>query len=259
VFALRFSPDGRRLATAGSDNLVRLWDARTGQELHSLRGHYGMVLSVSWSPDGKVLASASAGGSVVATSHLTRTRPLPRVCQDLSRARLEALWDELGSADVRVALRAGRTLSASPAAAVPFLRERLSPVPPVPADKAARLLRGLNSANAELRELIRRELLELEELAVPLLREALTRSLPDAVREPVECLLREVQAHPHGVLTQRALRAVEVLARAGSADARAALAALARGAPGALLTEAAARALRPADSAAKAAEAPSRW
>src|SRR5207253_387555 len=104
--------------------------------------------------------------------------------------------------DVRVALRAGRTLSASPAAAVPFLCERLSPAAPVPEDKAARLLRGLASAHPELRELVRRELLELEDLAVPLLRDALARGLPADVREPTEALLKEIQGNPPGVLTR---------------------------------------------------------
>src|SRR5262249_51515247 len=52
-------PDGRQLATAGTDRTVRLWDAVTGQEVRTLRGHGDQVLGVAYSPDGRRLASAS--------------------------------------------------------------------------------------------------------------------------------------------------------------------------------------------------------
>jgi WD40 repeat protein/tRNA A-37 threonylcarbamoyl transferase component Bud32 len=53
-----FSPDGQRLATA-SVGTARVWDARTGDELLSLKGHTETVTSVCFSPDGQRLATAS--------------------------------------------------------------------------------------------------------------------------------------------------------------------------------------------------------
>jgi len=58
VVVARFSPDGRWIASGGSDNVVRLWDAATGAPKETLIGHTSMVNDVAFSPDGKRLASA---------------------------------------------------------------------------------------------------------------------------------------------------------------------------------------------------------
>ena len=64
---MAFSPDGKRLASASGGSAtrwnreVKVWDAQTGQELLTLKGHTGIVNSVAFSPDGKRLASAVVG------------------------------------------------------------------------------------------------------------------------------------------------------------------------------------------------------
>jgi hypothetical protein len=60
VTAVAFSPDGNRLATAGSDRFVRIWDTRTGEELQSMR-HEQRPMAVAFSPDGNRLATGSYG------------------------------------------------------------------------------------------------------------------------------------------------------------------------------------------------------
>jgi len=57
VGGVAFSPDGKSLATACSDGVVRLFDPRTGQLLEALRGHSDCAAAVAFSPDSRRLVT----------------------------------------------------------------------------------------------------------------------------------------------------------------------------------------------------------
>ncbi|PRQ06677.1 nSTAND1 domain-containing NTPase [Enhygromyxa salina] len=64
VAALRYAPDGARLASAGDDASVRVWDPSARRQLHALDGHTNGVTALAFSPDGARLASAGYDSSV---------------------------------------------------------------------------------------------------------------------------------------------------------------------------------------------------
>jgi len=61
---IALSPDGRLLATGHADGTLRLRDARSGRLIQSLYGGKGMILSVAFSPDSSMLASANMKAQV---------------------------------------------------------------------------------------------------------------------------------------------------------------------------------------------------
>jgi WD40 repeat protein len=65
IGTLIFSPDGKLMATASSDQSVVLWDVATGAKLKTLLGHRGEVWAAAFSPDGKVLATGSYDRTII--------------------------------------------------------------------------------------------------------------------------------------------------------------------------------------------------
>ena len=57
-------PPGARTGSGSlpsADNYVSIWDAADGKELTTLRGHEGIVRTLSFSPDGKLILTTSCG------------------------------------------------------------------------------------------------------------------------------------------------------------------------------------------------------
>ncbi len=76
IQALAYSPSGDLMATGGKDWIVRVITSRN-QPPRKLKGHRGRIWSVSWSPDGRRLASASDDKTVRIWKISGSERPFP--------------------------------------------------------------------------------------------------------------------------------------------------------------------------------------
>ncbi len=63
VSALAYTMDGKHLASGSWDNVIKIWEVKSGEELQILRGHEAFVISLSYAPDGDYLVSLSSDGT----------------------------------------------------------------------------------------------------------------------------------------------------------------------------------------------------
>jgi len=65
LWSTSYSPDGKQIVTACTDNSVRIWDAETYSQVQTpLIGHSGPVNSAFFSPDGRLIVTASEDETV---------------------------------------------------------------------------------------------------------------------------------------------------------------------------------------------------
>lgn len=76
IVCFAFSPDGTTIASA-SNQAIKLWSGKTGQEISTLEGHSELVKTLAISPDGKTLISGSDDNTIklwnLATGQEVRT------------------------------------------------------------------------------------------------------------------------------------------------------------------------------------------
>ena len=72
VNGLAWSPNGQRIASAGYDRSMQVWDAMTGRQFIILRNTSSGINTVSWSPDSRYLASGGNDKMVQIWDAVTR-------------------------------------------------------------------------------------------------------------------------------------------------------------------------------------------
>jgi RNA polymerase sigma factor (sigma-70 family) len=248
VGQLVFHPDNRYLATNGVEG-VRLWGLTTGklvltrtmpEQVRSTTtpGSYAGCLALA--PDGRRLATGHPDGTIL----LWNLPPLPHKPVPLAAAERDALRADLSGADAARAWRAVWRLGDAPDDAVRVAGGGLKPVSPAPADEVRALLADLDGDSFARREAAAKRLKELGPRAGAALRAALRAGPSAEGRKRVEALLAALEeSGPPTADEVQQLRAVTVLERAGTPEARTLLAELAGGAPDARLTREARAAL----------------
>jgi WD40 repeat protein len=64
LYALAVAPDGREMAVAGQDGIIRLLELESGKVCGELDGHEGAVFSLAFAADGRTLLSGGEDGTV---------------------------------------------------------------------------------------------------------------------------------------------------------------------------------------------------
>jgi WD40 repeat protein len=231
VILIAYAPDGRTLVTVSGDRQIRVWDVATRQQRAYFKGHEADVRCAAVSPDGRTLATGSADATVLVWDLTGGIKGVG--------VGLPSLWDELASASAEKAHRAVWGMVGHGDQAVAFVRERVQPVVLPTPEALARLVAEVGSGRLAVRERAAAELEKVGELAGPALRVALEKPLPLEVRRRLEKLIAE----PVSANRLRELRAVEVLERLGTVEARQMLRGLAAGTPEVRLTREAREAL----------------
>jgi RNA polymerase sigma factor (sigma-70 family) len=243
VYRPVFSTDNRYLALCSvsygppvtKDRLhIELWELASGATVRWLElPQHGGVSSAAFADRGLRLATGLADTTALVW--------------DLAPAgeagSPEDAWRALAAADAGRAYQAMGTLLAAPEKAVTFLEKRLRPTADLDPEPILRLVKDLDSDEFAVRAQAFKELERLGPEAEPLFRRLLTENPSAEVRKRLESLLARPRLPLRSPESLRRLRAVAVLEWIDSAESRAVLKRLARGAEAAPQTREAREAL----------------
>ncbi len=233
---IAFSPDSRALIVSDHKNLC-VWDTVTGEKLHQVAWPdsiaktlddlgWPYVPSLVALPGGRVAASM-AEGDILLWDLEVSTWSGHKPKRELGPKGLASLWSDLAG-DARKASRALHTLAATPEQAVPLLRTNLEPASNKKVQHIEKLLADLDDDSFRTREAASQELSRTCYEAEPLLRRALQGRPSLEMRRRLEALLAQPRRPSKEAL--RTLRAIAVLERIGTSEARCILEKLADGA-----------------------------
>jgi RNA polymerase sigma factor (sigma-70 family) len=231
-FALH--PMGRFLVTAG-DGLLKAFDLVTGRETGRLTMPEAVTGLLLPEP-GRVVTSLADGTGIV-WDFDRLSGPTARPQSDSSSNELETAWEALATGEARRTFSVGWTLCDRPVQAVEKLRTYLRPMLNAEESTVRDFVGQLDAPLFADREKAEKALMDLGETATAHLRTAMATGLSAEQRARLKRLLAaftEPVLQPGDRLRQ--VRAVAVLERIGSADAKKLLTELANGTPEARLT-----------------------
>jgi hypothetical protein len=246
VLCLALSPDGRTLAAGGRaqnqqdvSGPVRVWEVATGKVRADHAGHRQPVTALAFSPDGRVLASGSQDTTVLLWDLTGKLSAAARATGKPKPEGFDALWNDLDGGDSQKAYRLIQGLAAHPAEAAALVQAKLPPVKGKGATAAEidKLIADLDHDDFDRREQASKALAELGKAAGAVLTKALQGEPSVEKKRRVEELLEALRAKGPSLEMVRPTRALELLERVGTAEAKQVLEELAKGDPDAPLTQ----------------------
>lgn len=242
VGGLALSPDDRFLAIAMNKDrasTVSIWETISWKPIRSFATpaqRNGTIQAVTFSPDNRSLFASYEDSTILEWDVFGRqlNDPPPQVSKTINEGRLNTLWRKLAESP-DAAYAAVWEMLDHPAESVPFLIDRIAPIPPLDEKRVRQLLAELDSESFAEREKASRQLQAFGERVKPFVRQALkARSSLEMKRR-----LERILAAPPRSLTpeqQRQLRAMAVLEWSNRPEAAEHLRRLAVGDPSATLT-----------------------
>jgi WD40 repeat protein len=233
------APDGRTAATLTGDGKLLFWDCGTGKMLVERKGLPVGSRLAAFSPDGKALATAGAdSGALLWDVPGPDAKGRPAV-EDVTAATAAELWKDVSGEDASRAWQAILTLAASPKEAVPFVRKQLKPEAAPEAKQVAKWIADLDAEAFQEREDATEALVRAGAAAEDAVRKALGGKPSAEARQRLEFIVSKMSGSLGPNMEDvRATRAVEVLEKIGTPEARQALEEAAKGAEGHLTAEA---------------------
>jgi WD40 repeat protein len=233
---LALTPDNRHLVTT-DEAFLRVFDLATGRErrrwnlpvaMTDSQGN-GFVTALLVLPDGRRAFTALADGTGLVWDLSPALTPARLLSESPGEQSLAAWWADLAGEDAGRAYAAVWRLTEAGEAAVPFLARHLRPTSAADPKKVRQLIEDLDSDAFDVRERASRQLAELGSAAEPALRQALGKDPSAEVKRRLEALLSRPTGFDNSPDARRCLRAVQVLERIGSKEARRVLDGLASG------------------------------
>jgi WD40 repeat protein len=243
VDCLRFSPDGRTVAAGGAIQMgetqvgtVRLWETATAKLRLEFSGHRGHVTALAFSPDGRVLASGSEDTTILLWDLTGKLNPVMRAATKPKPAEFDALWNDLSDRDAAKSYRLVQRLAAYPEEAVALVKAKLPPAKALDAAMIDKMIAQLDHDDFTRREEASKFLAKAGKAIEPALTKALAAQPSSEKKRRLLELLEALKVTGPSPDMVRPTRALEVLERLGTPEARQLLEELAKGDKNAQLT-----------------------
>jgi WD40 repeat protein len=220
---------------------IRVWDLFSRQEKYRLElpkvsnnltpPSYTTIMPPPLTPDGRRLVTSEPDGTLLVWDLAPAFRPAGSEPKAVDATGIAGSWADLAKEDPAVAYAAIWKLTDAPDAAVAWLQKQMKPAVDADFARVRKLIKELDDDRFEVRESASRELEKLGAAIEPALRQALESRPSPEVRRRLETLVQMPAAAIRSPELMRRLRAISILERIGSKNARQLLTTLGTGVP----------------------------